>query len=207
MNPKYWQKARLLILGCCSLGIFFTLGIKLLAKSSIYKFPSNLVLHTWESIKTDNIKYYSTTLEGRREQKKVSSSNLSIKVYYIPNNLLGNKELIRQYQLLESPPENITMIENSEIGYYGLFTKGNSTNLATCVHPEGKTAFTFPQFTNLAHQNIKTRLLPWIFGISDLRDWRCFWVNMSMSLDNITEQEAHDILQTELKTIVSEITQ
>ena len=207
MNPKYWQQARLIILGCCSLGIFLTLGIKLLATSSVSQFPKNLTSHKWESIKTDSSKYQGVIEQGKRYQRGISDNNLTVEVYYIPNTIKGKGEIIRKYQVSESLPENITMIENSEIGYYGLFTKGNNTNLATCVHPEGKTAFTFQQITNLAHQNIKTRFLPWIFGISDLRDWRCFWVNMSMSLNNITEQEAHDILQAELKTIVSEITQ
>ncbi len=207
MNPKSWQQARLLMLSFCSLGIFLTLGIKLLATSPVSKFPKNLTSDKWESIQTDNSKYQGIIEPGKHYQRRISNKNLTVEVYYIPNTIQGKGEIIRKYQVSESLPEKITMIENSEIGYYGLFTKGNNTNLATCVHPEGKTAFTFAQVTNLAHQNIKTRFVPWIFGISDLRDWRCFWVNMSMSLDNITEQEAHDILQKELKTIVSEITQ
>ncbi|MDJ0531689.1 MAG: cyanoexosortase A system-associated protein [Xenococcaceae cyanobacterium MO_207.B15] len=207
MNDKYWQEARLLILGCCSLGIFLTLGIKLLAKPSVYKFPENLTLDKWESISTDKIKYYGENLQGKRYQPESSANRITVEVYYIPNNSQGNKSLIQQYRELESYPENIAIIKDNNLGYYGLFTEDNHTSLTSCIHPQGKTAFTSQQFANLANQNLKSNLLPWILGVSDLRDWSCFWVNMSVSLENITEEKAYTILQKQLLTLVSDITQ
>jgi cyanosortase A-associated protein len=206
MNHKTWQKARLLVLSCCSLSIFLTLGIKLLANPTVdnYQFPENLALNEWESIDTSNIKYYDENLQGKRYQSE-ASNNFTVEVYYIPNNRRGNEGLISQYRKLESVPENITIIENKQLGHYGLFTKNNQVNLNTCIHSQGKTAFTAQQFDNLVNQNLKSRLLPWILGVSDLRTWDCFWVNMSVPLTHITEEEAYIILQIELATLVAKI--
>ena len=200
--PKF---TRVLILRCCSLGILIVLGMKLLVESSAYQFPKNSALDKLELSKTFKSNYYGAIIQGRGYKSKESENNLTVEVYYIPNNIGGNKQLIKEYQKSKSLPENITILENTKIGYYGLFTENNEIHLNTCIHPEGKTAFTRPQFANIANKNLKSRLLPWILGFSELRDWRCFWVNMSLSLDNISQEEASDILQRQLLNLVAKI--
>lgn len=207
MNYKHWHKARLLILSCCSLGILLTLGIKLLAQSSLYTFPDKFTSEQWESITTKKLKYAHENIQGKRYIQKKSTNNLVVEVFYFPNNNQDNQELIKQYLELKSPPKNLTIIENKNFGNFGLFTQEQKTILTTCIHPQGKTAFTSQQLTNLANQNLKQRLLPWFLGLSDLRDWRCFWVNMSVSLEHLTEEEAASILQTQLETLVAQISQ
>ncbi|AFZ35233.1 hypothetical protein Sta7437_1671 [Stanieria cyanosphaera PCC 7437] len=207
MNHKHWHKARLLILGCCSLSIFITLGIKLLAQSSTYTFPNKFTSDQWESITTDKIKSYGKNLQGKRYIPETSVNNLLVEVFYISNNNTSNQELIQKYLELQTVPKNLTVIENKNLGNYALFTKDKKTILTTCIHPQGKTAFTSQQFAQLANQNLKQNLLPWFLGLSDLRDWRCFWVNMSVSLENLTEEEAANILQTHLQTLVVQVIQ
>ncbi len=205
MSLKYWQKVRLMMLVFCSLGISLTLTVKFLFKSSIYQFSQDIVLDNWQSSSIDPNQYYGSSRKWKRHESQVSNNDLATEVYYIPNNLKGNQELIQKYHNSEYSLDNLTIIEKKNLGYYGLFTTNNRSHLTTCLHPEGKTAFTFNQFANLANQNLKTRFVPWVFGISDLRDWRCFWISMSLSLDNITEEEAYNILQNNLLTVVSEI--
>lgn len=200
------KSTRLLILRCCSLGILITLGIKLLVKSSTDEFPKNLAGNRWESIDIESSRDHSLIKEGKRYQEKILGNNLTTEIYYIPNNIVGNKRLIQEHQQLEYSVENITVFKKNNLGYYGLVTEDNQTYLNTCIHPEGKTAFTRSQFANLANQNLKSRFVPWLLGVSDLRDWRCFWVNMSLSLDNISEQEASEILQKQLLKLVSQVT-
>lgn len=206
MNRQDWYQARLLILGCCSLSIFFTLGFKLLAKPSVNKFPTNQILTEWESITTNKIKYYGDRVEGKRQTSKNLANHLVVEVYYLPNSNGNNQELIQQYWELKSLPK-IKMIENKNFGAYGLFVRDRKTILNTCINPQGKTAFTFEQFTHLSNQNMRQRLLPWFLGLSDLRDWRCYWVNMSVSGDRLTEAEAASILQKQLLTLISQVTQ
>ncbi len=46
-------------------------------------------------------------------------------------------------------------------------------------------------------------MLPWILGLSDLRDWNCLWVNISLSLHNITKDKTLLLLQQKLFDLVS----
>ena len=133
--------------------------------------------------------------------------NLDINIYHIPNYITNdsedNSKLIRQYLELESEPKNIIVKKDRNIGSYGLFSEGNKTYLTTCIHSQGKTAFTYQQFAELANHNLHRRLLPWILGLSDLRNWNCLWVNISLSLQDITEDQASLLLQQKLFDLVS----
>lgn len=111
--------------------------------------------------------------------------------------------MISQSLELESAPQNLTIRKNKNIGSYGLFSQGNKTYLTTCIHAQGKTAFTSEDFAKLSNYNLRSRLFPWILGLSDLRDWSCLWVKMSISIDNITEEKADELLQQRLLDLVS----
>ena len=201
MNAVNWQKSRLVVLSCCSFTILVTL-IFLFNKSDKYAFPQNISLQQWESINTDKITFKGKHIKGRKYQQE-KNHNLDIEIYYIPSGRGENSRLIRQYLELESEPQNITVKENKNIGSYGLFSEGNKTYLTTCIHSQGKTAFTSQQFAKLANHNLNSRFLPWILGLSDLRDWSCLWINMSVSLNNITEEKASLLLQQQLFDVVS----
>ena len=201
MNILNWQKSRLVILSCCSFTILVAL-IFLFNKSDKYEFPKNIALQQWESINTEKITFHDKQIEGRKYQQE-KNHNLDIEIYYIPSDRGENSRLIRQYLELESDPQNLTVKENKNIGSYGLFSEGNKTYLTTCIHSQGKTAFTSQQFAELANHNLNSRLFPWILGLSDLRDWSCLWVNMSVSLNNITEEKASLLLQQQLFDLVS----
>lgn len=200
MNIINWQRYRLITLSCCSFTILLSL-VFLLKKSDKDAFPQNNVWQQWQSINTENIKSNNQHIEGRKYQQE-NNHNLNIEVYYIPSSTGSNPGLIQKYFKLDSNPQNLTVKENNNIGSYGLFAEGKKAYLTTCIHTQGKTAFTSQQFAELANHNIRSRLLPWILGFADLRDWNCLWVNMSVSLDNITEEKARSLLQQQLFDLV-----
>ena len=201
MNVLDWQKSRLVSLICCSFTILVALFI-LLNKSDKYAFPQNIALQEWESINTKKIITNEKQIEGRKYQRE-TNNNLDIEVYYIPNSTGDNSKIISQYLELDSDPENLTVKQNINIGFYGLFSEGNKAYLTTCIHAQGKIAFTNQQFAELVNHDLRTRLLPWLLGLSDLRDWSCLWVNMSISLEHITEEKASLLLQEQLYDLVS----
>ncbi|MGD1918748.1 MAG: hypothetical protein ACFCAD_07570 [Pleurocapsa sp.] len=49
-----------------------------------------------------------------------------------------------------------------------------------------------------------SRIVPWVLGLSDFRDWRCYWINMSVDLENITPKEATQLLQKRLFDLISQ---
>ena len=201
MNLLDWQKSRLIILRYCSLTILVAL-VFLCTKSDKYIFPQAQALKQRGIVEPTKILAQNNSLEGRRLQK-AEEHNLAIEIYHIPINNLGNQKLIDQYLDLNLGSSNLTIRENENIGSYGLFSSGNKIYLTTCIHSQGKIAFTHQQFAKLANHKLKHRLLPWIFGLSDLRDWSCLWVNMSVSLDNINQEEASLLLQQQLFDLAS----
>ena len=201
MKLLYWKQTRILLLGCCNFTIILAL-VFLFNKSGEYSFPQNVAWQKWAAVRTQKIRYQNQPLEGRKYQQK-GNHNLDIEIYYMPNHLTGNLTLILQYLELESAPKNLTVREQKNIGSYGLFSEDNKSYLTTCIHTQGETAFTSQQFAQLANDNLDSRLLPWILGLSDLRDWSCLWVKMSMSLDNVTPEKASFLLQQELFDLVS----
>ncbi len=140
--------------------------------------------------------------EGRKYKEE--KHNLGMEIYFVPNSPGETLSLMNQYLELQLKPEDVALKSDSQIGSYGLLNKNNRTYLDTCIHSNGKTTFTPQQFSELANNNLSSRLLPWIFGLSDLRDWSCLWVNMSVSTDDVTEDEAAGLLEQKLFTLLSE---
>ncbi|ELS05528.1 hypothetical protein Xen7305DRAFT_00052740 [Xenococcus sp. PCC 7305] len=200
MNLLYWQKLRLIILVCCNFTVLVAL-IFLVAKPEKNRLSQTIAGKEWELIKNNNILVNERQIIGRKYQEE-KNHDLTIEIYYIPNNLVGTSEILEQYLDFEPKLETLTVRENNKIGHYGLFSEGNRAYLTTCLHSRGKTAFTSQQFAQLVNHNLRDRLFPWILGFSDLRDWSCFWVKMSISLDNLTEEEAVFALQQNLFDLV-----
>ena len=196
-----WQKSRLLILGSYSFAILVS-AVFVLTKPNQNKFPKSIVLDRWETIKTDKFNDEHKLTEGRKYKEE--KHNLGMEIYFIPNSRGETLSLMNQYLELQLKPEDIAVKSDSQIGFYGLLNKNNQTYLDTCIHSSGKTAFTPQQFSQLANNNLSSRLLPWIFGLSDLRDWSCLWVNMSVSTDDVTQEEAAELLKQKLFTLLSE---
>ena len=196
-----WQKSRLVILGSYSFAILVS-AIFVLTKPNQNKFPQSIAFDHWETIKTDKISSEHKLTEGRKYKEE--KHNLRMEIYFIPSSRGETLSLMNQYLELQLKPKDIAIKSNSQIGSYGLLNKNNQTYLDTCIHPSGKTAFTPQQFSKLANDNLFSRFLPWIFGLSDLRDWSCLWVNMSVSTDNVTQEEAAELLKQKLFALLSE---
>lgn len=201
MIKSNWQKHRIIILGGYSFAILLSV-LFILIKTNQSKFPKSIALDYWEAVKTDKFNYEHKLTEGRRYQEK--KHNLAMEVYFIPVSQGENLTLINQYLELQIKPKEIALKSDNKIGSYGLLNKNNRTYLSTCIHSKGKTAFTSQQFSKLANDNLSSRILPWFLGLSDLRDWGCLWVNMSISLDNITPKEAAKLLEQKLFTLLNE---
>ena len=202
MNALSWSKSRLLLLKFCSVALVATVFY-------IFLKPQQNVLHNlyisnqWEAISDHEIETIDLGNEGKKYKDK-KNYNLELEVFVIPI-LRGDVwVLIKSYLGFSLTSQDLTVVKDKKIGSYGLFTKNNSTYLSTCIHPQGKAAFNSKEFTKLVNYNLRDRIIPWVLGLSDLRDWRCFWVNMSVDLEDINEQEATKILQERLAHIISQ---
>ena len=202
MNQSNWQRARLIILPGYSLAILAAL-ILVLIKPSKDRLTQDLALSSWTEIESDKLGYEYQLTEGRKLSQE--QHNLETEIYFIPTSRGETLSLIERYWSTKLKLKDIAVESDSQIGSYGLLTKNNRIYLNTCIHSSGITAFTPQQFSQLANANLSSRLLPWIFGFTDLRDWDCFWVNMSVSTNNLTEKEAHQFLKQRLLALLEAI--
>lgn len=198
-----WQRSRLAILGGCSGAIVIAL-LLVLTDNSRNTFPQSMVGDDWYAVSTDRLNSDHKLSEGRKYQPSADKDSLNMEIYMIPNSRGETLSLMNQYSQTQLKPSDVEVKSNSEIGSYGLWIANDRTHLNTCIHSSGKTAFTAAKFSQLANANLKSRLLPWIFGLSDLRDWNCFWVNISVVNDGMTEPEAGNLLEQRLLKLLQE---
>jgi|GEM_PF-2064815 len=194
-----WQRSRLVILGSYSLLILAAL-LLVLTKPSKDRLTQDLALSGWTKIESDQLDFNHQLTPGRKSSQE--QHHLETEIYFIPTSRGETLSLINQYWSTKLKQKDLAVESDSRVGSYGLLTKDNRTHLHTCIHDSGRSAFTPGQFSKLANANLSSRLLPWIFGLKDLRDWDCFWVNMSVSMNDLTKQEAHQILKQKLFVIL-----
>ena len=198
-----WHRPRLAILAGCSAAMSIAL-LLVLIKPNRNTFPLGIVGHDWSAVETDRLSYDRELFEGRKYQPSADKDSLDMEIYMIRDSRGEALKLVNQYGQTQLKPSDVQVKSNSEIGSYGLLTKGDRTHLNTCIHSSGRTAFTAAKFSQLANANLKSRLLPWIFGLSDLRDWNCFWVDMSVAMDGKTKSEASNLLEQRLLKLLQE---
>ena len=200
MNQLTWDKSRLLLLKFCAFASAITL-FYVFAKPEKDPFADFSLLGQWESMKAIELQWIDKPVARKKYQTR-GEKNLNIETLMIPNFGGNSPRIIELYIEPDLEPKDITVVNDKKIGSFGLFNRDNSSYLTTCVHPTGQTAFNRQQFSQLAHHNIRSRIVPWILGLSDIRDWRCLWVNMSIDLTGISQAEANKILQNKLHSIV-----
>ncbi len=197
-----WQRSRLVILGSYSLVISAAL-LLVWTKPSKDRLTQDLALSGWTEIESDRLISEHQLALGRKTSQK--QHNLEIEIYHLPTNSGDTLRSIERYWAIEIEQKDLAMKSDSQIGSYGLLAKDNRTFLHTCIHGSGRSAFDPRQFSKLANENLSSRLLPWIFGLKDLRDWDCFWVNMSVSTSDLTDKEAHQYLKQRLGALLQKI--
>ena len=202
MNQLMWDKSRLILLKFCTFALAATL-LYIFTKTDRDPFAKFSALNQWDSIKTDSIQFYNNDIEGKQYQNK-NNHNLKIDVLLMPSFDGNIYNLIKSYLELDLQPDDLTVVEDKKVGFYGLFERNNSAYLSTCIHPQGRTVFNKQQLTKLVNDNLHGRIASWILGLSDFRDWRCFWVSMSVDLKDIGDREANTLLQNELHSIILE---
>ncbi|MCC0179665.1 hypothetical protein I4641_22185 [Waterburya agarophytonicola K14] len=203
MNQSNLQRTRLIILAGYSVATLAAL-LFVLTKSQGDKLFNFVVFNNWSAIQTDQLRYEGESIPGRRYQEP-ETHDLAVEIYSIDNSKGETLNFLNRYEHLKLERKDIAIASDSQIGSYGLLTRNNRTQLNTCIHSSGTTAFTTQQFGELANANLGSRMLPWIFGFTDLRDWDCWWVNMSVSLNNLSEPEAQQFLKQRLFVLLREI--
>lgn len=101
-----------------------------------------------------------------------------------PVNSVEVLENILNVSVAEIEP-NASIQSQVNVGFTMAFIHNNRSYLTSCINASGGTTVT--RFQHIQNRNFHDvnpqRILTWIIGLNDLRDWRCLWTNLSAEID------------------------
>lgn len=174
--------------------------------SKKYQLPKDLVLKDWRLQSSNNLDNIN----------EANNSSVRQYIYILPNQEISSKssqelriDFIYTYRVM--PLSNYLSILNIQysgkpldikyadnIGYYALFTEQKRAYLASCINPRGESTVTEKQFKNNQDKYDFSidKLGLYLIGKADLRDSRCLFTVMSISLENDTSQVSNSLDNT-----------
>jgi cyanosortase A-associated protein len=199
-----WPGLRLGLLGAITLGVgavvvrslFFPPPPRLTTQAAL-DYPTAVPLSDWQL--TQAQAYDPSTVDpnladdGYQYRYQQGDRTLAATVAYVTHPFV-NETYFRMY----SPTLiDIQMRETDDQGFYGLVTRQDQAELHACVRPRGRSVILYPQLAR-GRDVIDWRpshLWKWMMGQAPLRDYRCLWTTLQISLEDRSVAEAYAILE------------
>ena len=197
----FWKPLRIVLLATTALSAVGVLGHTILGKTSeprqvkTVSLPSTVPLPEWKfSSSQPMVDPIGKTYDYRQSDRK-----LHIEVRYV-DRPGPNETLFRQYDPNRvSPGMPATELrQHSETGFYSLSVYEEQAYLRSCINPRGGSAITYNQFIRNRYTSDlnPSRLLSWLLSQEPLRDHRCLWNHLSISIKGTSPEQAYAILET-----------
>ncbi|MDJ1184683.1 cyanoexosortase A system-associated protein [Roseofilum casamattae] len=195
MNELSKIRDRLRIVGLAiTLGFTWFTFSKLLVKPIPEKqedivFPATVIsLSGWNYRGSDGL--HDPDLEGKVYRYRQGDRVLEIEMRQIT---YADGNIDNYLQKYHNIKPLLTVKQEPEVGFYSLFVDSEKAYLSSCINLHGESTVTAEQFAhNRNTDDLQLhRILSWLLGQSDLRDWRCLWVNLSIPLDNYSQEETY----------------
>ncbi len=217
MNIIDRQQWRSYFVAATSLGVSFVAIYSLIIPSAgdrpvaDFVFPDRIPLNTWQQQDNHKIttKVNHTETEEDENLEIVQSANgysyrqdnqdLTIEMRYLVGTPGDIAKYLQKYTDIPISDFKSKQIENIEaIGYHALFTSGDRAYLSSCIMSNGNSNVNAQQFSqHLSNTNRQYQVwLDWLQGKASIRDRRCLWTNLSISLNNSSPQLAYQTLET-----------
>ena len=209
---KHWKIMRLMLLATALGGVLVSLGYSLLGQPVVSQqqtrpvhLDSELPLSDWDFLSSAPLKPSENGKKknspGRRYRYQKQNRSLSIQMRYVPDPFTHNSDiplLVQDFTDISS----VTVTEGStlrqpNIGFYTLFSDGESAHLSSCINPRGGSTVTSKQFiqNRLIYDLQPNRLWGWILGQHPLQDKRCLWTDLSIPLDDAAPASLYPVLK------------
>ena len=205
------EKLRLSLLAVIFGSVFFVLGRTILltpsegnSTVSPLVFPKAVPLPEWQNLPSSPlaapIAKMPHFLSGRHYRYIQKGLPLDIEMRYLVNTGGDVKGYIHTYSSMPLSSSQLTLAvrQHSGIGFYSLSAYQHRAYLSTCINAHGGTTVTEVQFTlNQYIYDLRWgRLLTWLLGQGTARDWRCLWAHLSIPINNSSQSDAYQTLET-----------
>ncbi|KAM3114117.1 cyanoexosortase A system-associated protein [Phormidesmis sp. 146-33] len=179
-------------------GVLFVLGQSIFkpnqprAAATPFVFPDAIALPGWKSAGNRSLADHPIRrnfIAGKVYQYSQNQSIVDVEIRYLVDTDGDVEHYLRDYQ--KSLTNDRSRIRHQPgIGFYQVFSDQNKAYLSVCINPQGGSTVTGIQFRDNrnAHDLRIDRIAPWLFGRSNLRDFRCLWTHLSTPLKNSPEE-------------------
>ncbi|MCU0537215.1 MAG: cyanoexosortase A system-associated protein [Hydrococcus sp. Prado102] len=201
----YWKQARIPFLVLIFGSVFFVLGKSILTPSvtqssmaALFVFPAKVPLIGWQPLAGRPLPESNSELQQLLAQKHYQYTRdgriLDIEMRYFTATDGDVRNFIRSYTSLVP---SINLREQPKVGFYGLLADQQRAYLSACINPRGGSTVTDGQFKqNRYLYDVRlNRLLPWLLGRESLRDNRCLWAHLSVSLEKSSPETTYRVLE------------
>ncbi|MEO1402582.1 MAG: cyanoexosortase A system-associated protein [Cyanobacteria bacterium J06635_1] len=187
-------------------GVFFVLISTLLLPprknpgfTTTYRFSDAAPLSDWTYVDSQALELASppkrSFVDGKRYRYRQNEFQLNVDMRYLVDTDAHIPILFQKYAVLSG----LSLIQHhkTKLGFHGLFESEQQAHLSACINPRGGSTFTRQQFSkNRLIQDLHPgSILPWLMGLRPFRDRRCLWTDLSISLEEISEEEAYELLE------------
>lgn len=198
-----WKQLRIPVLALTFCSTVFVLGKLLFVSNTekttrtIFVFPVEVPLLGWQIESSQALRTEQTpegTFEVKHYEYKRSGLTLAIAMSYV-DHPHANEKLFRQYDPSLFPSGEIR--QQKETGFYSLWVREDRAYLSACINPRGPSAIAYTQFieNRYTYDLQVNRLLPVLLGQEPLRDHRCLWTHLSVSLKETSRNRAYQLLE------------
>lgn len=194
-----WKTIQTPVLALTCGATFVVLGHSLLSpslgetKKQAYTLPEQVPLTGWQLVSSAPL----SDPPGRNYEYQQGKQRLAIAMRYV-DHPHPNEKLFRQYDPEAAAPGSAVVVHRQDqVGFYSLSVEAGQAYLRSCINPRGESAITYGQFIqNRYSTDLQPgRLFRWLSGHEPIRDHRCFWTHMSVSLNQTAPETAYQLLE------------
>lgn len=208
-----WKQLRIPLLVLTFVNIFFVFGKSILdptiGKQTVapFVFPPDVPLPQWQRLASHPLKDQTvdrppatkSAMLGRQYRYIQKDLQLDINMRYELETLGDVKQLIKDHTAIKFSLNQplIILRQHKQLGFYGLFVYQKRAYLDACINSQGGSTFTKEQFSyNRIQYDVQfNRLFFWLLGKQALRDRRCLWSHLSITLNQSSPESAYVILE------------
>ncbi len=201
-----WKTIRIWLLAVLFIGVLCVLVKSILfppsqqSRVTPFVFPSTITLPQWQLVDSVPLKITDdpTFLASRRYRYQQNSLTLTIDMHYIIQSSGDVQDFLKKHIFSEKSAASILIHEKSGVGFHALFTKEGTAYLTSCINPRGGSSVTFDQFReNRNVYDVKPgRIMLWLLGFQELRDFRCMWNMLSVPLEKNQPEQVYSLLES-----------
>ena len=203
-----WQLLRLPVLVATFSGVALTFGKVALMPtpaSRVINLPRSVSLEGWQLLSSTAISLEdsdstanerSSAVPGTLYRYRQGDRTLNIEMRYLVDDDSEVRNLMLKYGKKSAASAPATVQFQEETGFVSLSSDQSHLYLSSCINPRGSTTVTVAQFNQnrYAHDLRPDRVLPVLLGQQSLRDSRCLWAHMTLSLNKENLDSARQVL-------------